>query len=555
MPTATSSESHTIERVTEDLLGRATRTVADLAPGRLAACAEEALRRAAAQLGLTLAADAPKALLVAEVSRALARLAAPGGGAPSVVPAITEADAETQVREAEGVVLRSKFNLGEERQPEAPRHVPWGYGYDRITAMVVNPHTLFIYWELTDQAIEAARREVGPAGVESWINLRVYDVSGRIFDGTNAHSYADYKVDRNDRQWFVEVNKPGSTAIVDVGVKSIEGYFVKITRSGRADFPRHGRAPEAPVEWLTVRTAAGEVEPPIVGGAPIPRASDGHGGAHGGGGDGHAAAGEVIPVRSLTTGPFEQLLWHTLTERWWSEGHEVIRREWIEAGRTFDWVGPLIRTTWEAGPFPVPVEAPVAFSERYEGPIAVYSVGGQTRVVFGPWQVVIRGLAGWAEKRVLARWEVFTSWVAGEGVIRELQARQIAPVTLGAGGASEALLGGASELRWLFGSELRLAGASEVYLLGASELRLFGASETLFVGASELRFRGASEMLLRGGSEWRLGGGSEQLAAGASEQRLGGASEYQWGGASEALGGASEGWGGASERPPVSSIE
>jgi hypothetical protein len=213
----------------------------------------------------------------------------------------------------------------------------------------------------------------------------------------------------------------------------------------------------------------------------------------------------------------------------------------MEAGRTFEWMGPLLRTAWEAGPFPVPVEVPGPVTERYEGPVTVYALDGRTRIVFGPWRVVIRGLGGWAEKHILSTWNVSTSWVVGEGVLRELQRSVIRPVAE-AGGASEAFLEGASELRWILGSEARLGGASEVYLLGASELTHLGASETFLLGASEYRFRGASEMLLAGGSEWRLGGASEEVLGGASESAGWGASEMR-------LGGASEAWGGASETP------
>jgi len=389
--------------------------------------------------------------------------------------------------------------------------------------MVVDPQTLYVYWEVTDPAIESARQGLGPVGADSWINLRIYDVSGRIFDGTNALSYVDQRVERGDRQWFFETNRPGSTAIVELGMKSREGYFVKIARSGRADFPRHAMGGEGSVEWLTVHSAAGDAGPAVVGGAPVPT----------GGGDG--APENAAPGAKAGNGePLEQALWRALTERWSTEGYEVIRREWLEAGRTFEWMGPLIRTHWEAGPFAVPVEAPTEVVERYEGPVTVYTSNGHTRVVFGPWEVVIRGLSGWAERRVLARWEVYTSWVVGEGVVRELLSRSILPIALTAGGASEGLLLGASEMRWLFGSEQRLAGASDVFLLGASELRMLGASETLFLGASESRLRGASEWRALGASEWWQAGASENIVAGASERRLGGGSEQLWGGASEA---------------------
>ena len=93
-------------------------------------------------------------------------------------------------------------------------------------------------------AIAAARAGLGPAGERAWLNLRVYDITGRLFDGTNAHSYFDHRVERHERQWFFAIDKPTSTACVEVGLRSEEGYFVKIARSGRVEFPaqRAGRA-------------------------------------------------------------------------------------------------------------------------------------------------------------------------------------------------------------------------------------------------------------------------------------------------------------------------
>jgi hypothetical protein len=515
------SRGETLEQASQLLLGRATSDVRELAPERLAGCPDDALREAARLLGLPTSGEAVRRSLAADVARALAQLIA--GEAPDATASAEGEGAErAETSETLDFAMRSKFDLGDERDAAPARFIPWSYGHDRLTAMVVDPHTLYVYWEVTDPAIERARQGLGPAGAESWINLRLYDVSGRIFDGTNALSYVDQRVERGDRQWFFETARPGSTAIVELGMKSSEGYFVKIARSGRADFPRHAMGGEGSVEWLTVHSAAGDAGPAVVGGAPIPTGGSG------------AALESTAPTPQDGNGDaLGRALWRALTERWSTEGYEVIRREWLEAGRTFEWVGPLIRTHWEAGPFAVPVEAPAEIVERYEGPVTVYTSNGHTRVVFGPWEVVIRGLSGWAEKRVLARWEVYTSWVVGERVVRELLARSILPIALTAGGASEGLLLGASERRWLFGSEERLAGASDVFLLGASELKMLGASETLFLGASESRFRGASEWRALGASEWWLAGASENLVAGASERRLGGASEQSWGGGSE----------------------
>ena len=40
-----------------------------------------------------------------------------------------------------------------------PQDIPWGYGQDRVTGMVVDPDRLYVYWEVTDDAI--ARRAPG----------------------------------------------------------------------------------------------------------------------------------------------------------------------------------------------------------------------------------------------------------------------------------------------------------------------------------------------------------------------------------------------------------
>lgn len=400
-------------------------------------------------------------------------------------------------------------------------HIPWSYGADRVTAAAIDPDRLFIWWELTDPAIERARARLGPGGPSAWPNLRVYDTSGRIFDGTNAHSYADFRVERSDRRWFVEVGKPGSTAVVEVGLRSSEGFFVRVARSGRVDFPRKEAAPWQEPEWLTVLPGGVAQR-----GAPPPRAIPAGASPVAG-----PAARPVVPAPAASPSPATIPLWilrqpgpppeevvamllEGRTER--VEWREEAGQGWVELQGSVEWVGPHSVTTWQAGPFAEPIEIEPPTAEAWQGHSFAYRVGGVTHVVHGPWQVVIRNLGARVERAELSRWQVYRSWVATAG--REVRAVEVRPPAV-PGGASEGMAG-ASERRWLEGSELRLGGASEVWRASASELRLGGASELGFAGASERVGRGASERRLRGGSEARLGGASEQL--GGSEGRLGG---------------------------------
>jgi hypothetical protein len=208
-----------------------------------------------------------------------------------------------------------------------------------------------------------------------------------------------------------------------------------------------------------------------------------------------------------------------------TEWEEQFQDGHVEFHRQTYWESPVMVSAWEAGPFSHPVTAPEPLHENFVGPTRVYRVGGRTHVVYGPWQVVIRGLAAHQGQALVARWEIFRSWIAEEKAkVVDGPMEEMIP------GASERRLQGASELLWRYGSQERLGGASELFFLGASELRARGASERLYVGASQYALRGASERRLGGASEVRMKGASERMLGGSSEGRLGGASEHFLGG-------------------------
>jgi hypothetical protein len=440
------------------------------------------------------------------------------GGAPT--PEKDEATAEVAPHS-------HKFELGEagrevskqatQASQAVAREIPWGYGRDRITAMAIDPDRFFAYWEVLDDSIARARTQLGRGGPGAWLNLRVYDVTGRIFDGTNAHSNFDHRIERSDRQWFFPIGRPTSELIVELGLKSDEGYFVKIARSGRVQFPRREPAPESEPEWLTVRVASGHIERAGVGAPGRP--------GRPGSPPGHQPPPPPVPlgwdaVARLdgVAGHMRRVPWNgagaipagARTEQW----EQVNADGMLELHRQIRWESAAMETSWEAGPFPYPVEVPVPVRESFAGKTRVYRVGTQTHVVYGPWQVVIRGLGAEHARTVLSRWEVYRSW--GEETGHEVEAFTTSTVSDPAGGSERMV--GASGRRWVGSSELRFAGSSEQYFLKASEIRLGGSSERQYAGASEWVARGASERRLGGSSEWVGRGSSERLFAGGSDR-------------------------------------
>ena len=143
---------------------------------------------------------------------------------------------------------------------EPVRHIPWGYGVTRVTAMAVDPERLYAYWEVTDPDLEEARSSM-TGGVEARLVLRIHDTTGLIFDGTNAHGSFDVPIQRSDRQWFLDLNRPQSSAVVEVGLVGPLGAFVSLARSARVDFPRREPAPPSEPQWRIAREVIEEGAP------------------------------------------------------------------------------------------------------------------------------------------------------------------------------------------------------------------------------------------------------------------------------------------------------
>ena len=511
--------------VSEESLGRLTlRKLTDLAE----------------RLGLRKVSRVKKEVLVAQVLEAHRTQIANGGAAASPAEAAPSTVAGSSAPGAlvpgtpsdpDDSPLSHKFELSTPLAADdtGPRDIPWSYGRDRVTAMPVNPERLYAYWEVLEDSIRHARARLGKGGASARLVLRVYDVTGRIFDGTNAHTWFDHAIDRNDRQWFMDIGKPTSEVIVEVGLVADDGGFAKVARSGRTEFPR--REPVAPSEpeWLTVRVGTGQIEragshhpwrpgpPPAIAGAPAspplaPRLASV-------GGEGPMAHARLVPWEDVFH------FGHAANEV--VEWEEVRSDGTVEAYRQVTWDEPTTVTSWTAGPFSYPVELPEPVRESFSSRTRVFRVGARTHVVHGPWQVVIRGLGAHETRVVLSRWELYRSWdvVAHHQVETENETLTVEGAGAPIAGSSERVARGSSERRWGGASELRLGGGSEIFYLGASELRLGGASELMQAGASEYRLGGASERRLGGASEWVYAGASERLQAGASERLQAGASE------------------------------
>jgi hypothetical protein len=360
--------------------------------------------------------------------------------------------------------------------------IPWDYGQDRVTAIARDPHCLFAYWSFSDAALEKARQSI--EAPQAGIVLRVYDTTYRMFDGTNANSYFDLWVERNTNRYYFNMNRPASTFVVDVGVNNGHGRFATIARSGAAELPRDGYSPDGRVEWKTV----GPTESyrkyehryvPKPGGPPPPPAS-----------------GPSWP--SIDPEHVREVLaregW--VEEQWTESAPDGNQVRWIR------WSGPVRADFSQMFPGRAFEKIEVEFQS---GPWIVREEKGERRV-FGPWNVSVYAWETRTGRKLISRWMMHSSWVTEERSIRVelpvwvyriVSGAKTTYVPQGSEGrlqretwSSEAMMGGASEMRWLGGSELRMAGSSEQMFLSASEWMALGASEW-FAEASSFNLGGS----------------------------------------------------------------
>jgi hypothetical protein len=445
------------------------------------------------------------------------------------------------------VVEESKFQLGRPPVRFDGLELPWAYGDNRITAMVRSPDSLYLYWEITDEGIAGARGRLGPAGADGWCNLRFYDTTGRDFDGINANDYFDIRIERTDREYFLQLHRSGASFHVEVGIKSYEGYFQPIARSGRADFPRKSPSPNHSLEWMTVTSedhhpaarpyVSRYTGPPPWSGPPPardtrpppPHAIVG----------GHAGESRTF---TWVHPAFTEVRWEGpwVFGEWKTEW----RLRWI-GERTGTSVLPIEKAQWVAGPFPIELLDPYR-----AGRLEIRLLGDDQVIfeehmsgleVFGPWEVRIQSFETGSERRQLGAWRVH--WARVEPAKVERWWAAFERVRVNAWQRMRVVAGGASE-----SLAVVEAGASERWRMGASERWSIGASEGFAMGASEVARASASEWLYGGASALLYGGASGMGWGGASERVWGGASEWLYGGESGGSPGAS-GWspGGASE--------
>jgi len=148
-------------------------------------------------------------------------------------------------------VADAKYYTGTaEQRPEVPSDtLAHEYGSERIALMARDPYMAFSYWELPQARLE---KEKAWFGWDSKLCVRVYDVTGILFDGTNATAYFDQEVYDRVGSWYFEFGRPLHSFCADLGLLAPNGRFLTMIRSNAVTMPRDGVSDVLDEEWMLV---------------------------------------------------------------------------------------------------------------------------------------------------------------------------------------------------------------------------------------------------------------------------------------------------------------
>ncbi|GLB58202.1 DUF4912 domain-containing protein [Cytobacillus sp. NCCP-133] len=102
---------------------------------------------------------------------------------------------------------------------------------DKITLTPVSNDKVIAGWKLSVYK-ENMAAQFFDRPIDSWRKaLRIYDVTGVIFNGENAQSDHEVALSERDKEWTFKGLKPGRVYCIELGIKLEEDQFFPLLRS------------------------------------------------------------------------------------------------------------------------------------------------------------------------------------------------------------------------------------------------------------------------------------------------------------------------------------
>ena len=155
------------------------------------------------------------------------------------------------------ILANHSFFLSPKTSIRGPKYffhtdIPDTYNETYMRAILRDPEWLFVYWEISGPSMNDLKRKMGDTEFGSSKKLlRLCDVTGIHYNGSNAGRYTDIEINNIANNWYVKVPETGRAYVVECGFLTSHGRFFLAVRSNVVNVPRFGLSPVLDQEWTT----------------------------------------------------------------------------------------------------------------------------------------------------------------------------------------------------------------------------------------------------------------------------------------------------------------
>jgi len=181
------------------------------------------------------------------------RLAVPQEARISAQPIAAYQEQEKPVLAAAEASPRGQ-EFAEHKKPFVDSYdLPPDYSRTQLTLILKDPFWIYAYWDIARHSVEFLRSVVSGEQIDrAKTVLRMYDVTLKDFNGSNANSYFDIEVGNFTNNWYVSLWIDNVSYIGDIGLQIPDGRFFTLARSNFVQTPRSTYSPRTEQIWMNV---------------------------------------------------------------------------------------------------------------------------------------------------------------------------------------------------------------------------------------------------------------------------------------------------------------
>jgi hypothetical protein len=116
---------------------------------------------------------------------------------------------------------------------------------------------VYAYWEISPASLRDARAGLGENYKKTTQTLRMFDITGIDFDGSNANGQFDIDLDPKTQSRYIILPNDNAIVCADLGLRTANGFFFPLARSNVIATPSANESDCMETTWVKVRHKAG----------------------------------------------------------------------------------------------------------------------------------------------------------------------------------------------------------------------------------------------------------------------------------------------------------